>query len=1108
VLGSRRTRRLTHVSAAAAGAAALMMTAAMTTGLTAAPAAAAASVTASAGSPPAAATSPAADSYRTVTLITGDQVLLDKKGDAVGVTPAKGRSGIPLQISHTGDHTYVVPADAEVLIAEGKVDRSLFDVAELARPEYRDLAGGGAPVLVEYTSARSAARGQLRANTDAPVRELSSVDADAVVVPPEETTSAWSTLTDTANGVGRLAPGVASIDLDRVVSAALDVSVPQIGAPGMWKAGFDGTGVKIAVLDTGIDSTHPDLAGRVTAEQNFSSDSDTLDHNGHGTHVASTAAGTGADSGGKYKGVAPGARLISGKVLNTAGSGLTSDIVAGMEWAVAQGANVVNMSLGATDTIGTDPLEEAVDALSDKALFVIAAGNSGSAAGTVGTPGVAEDALTVGAVDKQDTLAGFSSRGPRMDGGVKPDVTAPGVSITAASAEGTEPNAPHPAPGYVTLSGTSMATPHVTGAAALLMQQHPDLSGAQIKALLTGSAKPGGYSAYQEGTGRIDLTRASAQTVVAEPVSLNFGRAEWPHTDDVPQTRTVTYRNHGDQPVTLDLTATTTGPDGGAAPDGLFTLGADQVTVPAGGTAGVDVTADTRVGGDASGAYSITLVAVGGGQTVRSVGGLDRAAHVYTVTVKATGRDGLPPSYFNWAAWLTGIGNDVFQLVRGDNGTATVEVPAGDYIFVGRNFATGGIDNLVAPKVTVDHDMTIAFDARDARPVEVTLPDPQAVGYSTIMSTVARSGGAEASVGVGLASSLQGARTGMIGPAPAPGEVTSYFASHWYDGATEYHITDTLPDGFYTGHVQHVAADDLAKLTFTQGSSVPGALGVNWTILPGAGGSGVGFYSDLPSTRTVYVQGGHAWAALGQQVNPANGSLQTQYEVPARTYAAGASYAETVNTGVFGPALAGGGGLVRDGDILYGRITPFADGAGHPGTSLYDAASASTTLYRDGKLYATAGSVLDSAGFQLPADKARYRLVTTIGRAATGVSSVTSEVTWQAEFTSARTSAPASVPASVVRYAPQLALDSTAPAGARQSVPVIVQGSAAGRDLASLTVSVSYDGGTTWHELELRRGAVTVDNPPAGGSVSLRAKVRDRQGNAFSQTIKDAYRTK
>lgn len=142
---------------------------------------------------------------------------------------------------------------------------------------------------------------------------------------------------------------------------------------------------------------------------------------------------------------------------------------------------------------------------------------------------------------------------------------------------------------------------------------------------------------------------------------------------------------------------------------------------------------------------------------------------------------------------------------------------------------------------------------------------------------------------------------------------------------------------------------------------------------------------------------------------------------------------------MFGPAIGTGSGLVRTGDTLSGKIAPFTDGAGHVGSSLYDAASASTTLYRNGKLLATAGGPLDTTSFELPPDRARYRLVTTIGRAAAGIASVTSKVTWQAQFTSSHTTAAASVPASVVRYTPELALDSTAAAGVRQKVPVTVQ---------------------------------------------------------------------
>jgi subtilisin family serine protease len=134
--------------------------------------------------------------------------------------------------------------------------------------------------------------------------------------------------------------------------------------------------VKVAVLDTGVDATHPDLAGRIKQTQNFTSSADTVDRFGHGTHVADIVAGSGAASNGSRKGVAPGADLLVGKVLGDDGAGYDSWIIAGMEWAAAQGATVVNMSLGGDPTDGTDPLSEAVDRISADSgtLFVVAAG--------------------------------------------------------------------------------------------------------------------------------------------------------------------------------------------------------------------------------------------------------------------------------------------------------------------------------------------------------------------------------------------------------------------------------------------------------------------------------------------------------------------------------------------------------------------------------------------------------------------------------------------------------------------------------------------------------------------------------------------------------------
>src|SRR5690606_18009336 len=218
---------------------------------------------------------------------------------------------------------------------------------------------------------------------------------------------------------------VERIWLDRVAHVVLDDSVPLIGAPQAWNAGLDGSGVRVAVLDTGIDADHPDVAGRIVAARSFV-DGDVVDGHGHGTHVATTIAGTGAASGGTYTGVAPGADLVVGRVCGNDGSCPDSAVIAGMEWAVReQGADVVNLSLGGCCTDGTDPLSQAVNRLSAEtgALFVIAAGNDGPESSTVGSPGTADAALTVAAVTKTGQVAGFSSRGPRVgDSGFKPEI--------------------------------------------------------------------------------------------------------------------------------------------------------------------------------------------------------------------------------------------------------------------------------------------------------------------------------------------------------------------------------------------------------------------------------------------------------------------------------------------------------------------------------------------------------------------------------------------------------------------------------------------------------------------------------------------------------------
>lgn len=280
-----------------------------------------------------------------------------------------------------------------------------------------------------------------------------------------------------------------------------------------------GKGVKVAVLDTGVDTGHPDLEGRVVEARNFSPSASTRDAHGHGTHVAATLAGSGAASGGSRKGVAPEAGLLVGKVLGDDGYGSDSMVLQGMEWAAASGARIISMSLGDAGADDSSPLVAAVDRLTEQtgALFVVAAGNEGPGTSTIGAPGVAAKALTVGAVDRDESLAPFSSRGPAGTADrLKPEITAPGVGIVAARAAGTAMGTPD-GELYTAASGTSMATPHVAGAAALLAQLHPSWTAQQLKDSLVSTAQAAqGPGVYEQGGGRVDVARAATQPVFVD----------------------------------------------------------------------------------------------------------------------------------------------------------------------------------------------------------------------------------------------------------------------------------------------------------------------------------------------------------------------------------------------------------------------------------------------------------------------------------------------------------------------------------------------------------------------------------------------------------------
>lgn len=267
-------------------------------------------------------------------------------------------------------------------------------------------------------------------------------------------------------------------------------TVPKfISADRLWKQNLDGSGIRIAILDTGVSSSHPDLKEKIISEEsfvlkkyNFDFDENATDFNGHGTHVAGIAAGTGAASNGIYRGVAPGAQIINVKCLNMFGQGTTAAILKAIEWAVFAKADIINMSFGTSVGDPNDPISIAAEKAVEEGIVVVtAAGNSGPYYSSVGSPGAAYGVITVGACDWKGQVASFSSRGPTLAWSSDPDILAPGVDVIAPLAPESYMQRAGLKLGkaingtYIPLSGTSMAAPAVAGAAAILLQAFPSL---------------------------------------------------------------------------------------------------------------------------------------------------------------------------------------------------------------------------------------------------------------------------------------------------------------------------------------------------------------------------------------------------------------------------------------------------------------------------------------------------------------------------------------------------------------------------------------------------------------------------------------------------------
>lgn len=1038
----------------------------------------AATMVAAAGAQPAHASPPPLSGSRSVTLITGDRLLVSPDGTAASRLPAPGRDRIPLLSQFVGGHLEVVPADAVPMLNDDRLDHRLFDVTELLADGYDD-ARGSLPLIITYAGTNPAAA--LRAVAGgAPVRDLDTINGAAVRIDTARTAAVWQSITG-----GQLRPAYRKVWLDGVARPSIDVSVPLVGAPAAWAAGYTGGAVPVGVLDTGVDATHPDLAQAVAASADLTDGGDGIDRAGHGTHVASIIAGSGAASAGRYRGMAPDVQLYAAKVCRADGCP-ESSILAGMQWAARdQGLKVVNLSLGRPDEPGTDLLEQAVDTLSARygTLFVVAAGNDH---GRVSSPASADAALAVGASTMEDTVAAFSGRGPRTgDGGLKPDLVAPGVGIVAARSRASTLPPLDPDGLYTRLSGTSMAAAHVAGAAAILAQEHPDWTPARLKAGLMNAATPlSGAGADQAGAGRLDVAKAVATPLSVQPASLSFGRP-----DDA-STQTVTYRNSGPTPVTLDLSLASNWPLG------MLTLDADRVTVPAGGDASVVVRAGPRVPGAAA-RITGALTASGGDVSIRTPVATERATQTYRLTIRYRDRAGAPAAGTYGGAYA--LDGSSWTRLPNAGGAGTVSLPKGTYMLDAKIFGDGDVSLLNQPALVLDKDTTVDMDARLGRPVQVAAP---------------RAGAAQvyAHVGVTFGPARAGTRlegatfddlyTAQIGgTGDVPGfrtDVAGSWARAGPDGTARnspylYSLAWSVDNRYVTGFARTIRPQDLATVQAEYGADAPGATGTMSLPFAHAGdasrGSGYTSTFDLPFARTEYYNAG-AGLTWGARFGAAGG--------PFTAYAPGRTYAQTWNRKVFGPAFPPpnpwANEVSRTGDTLTVNPSWFSDSSGEHGGPSVDAVH-HLTVARDGAVVSDTRS--PSVAVTVPAAAGVFTITDESTRA--GTYSTMSRTAWT--FRSGRVAKRTMLPLSAIRFTP----------GAGNVLSFGVQhqsGSSAGPTTA-FRLQVSYDDGQTWRNaLCVRvgdRGVAILRPPAAGGFVSLQASAADAAGDSVEQTIVRAY---
>ncbi|MGI5520290.1 S8 family peptidase [Micromonospora sp. CA-259024] len=1073
---------------------------------------------------------PTDEKTRTVTLLTGDVVTVRSTGSGcpqATVRPADPNTVIRQTCGPDG-HLHVIPARVASQIGS-VLDPDLFDVTALISDGYDDENTSELPVIVQpaTASARVAALGD--------VLPLPSIGAVAGHVPKRSPATAKL-------ATNSVLAGAKKVWLDRKVRATaltgggqhadLDRNLEQIAAPDAWKAGYTGKGITVAVLDSGADFTHPDLVGRVADRADFTAEGgDAVDHNGHGTHVASTIAGTGAAADGQRRGVAPDAKLMIGKVLDDHGSGEDSGIIAGMEWAAAR-ADVINMSLGGSDPDdGNDPLSLAVDGLSKQtgALFVIAAGNSG---GAISSPGSAASALTVGAVDRDDELAPFSSRGPLVTSNVaKPELVAPGVDIVAARAAGTnlqDPIDKH----YEAISGTSMASPHVAGAAALLAQRHPGWTGEQLKAALVGAADPlTGVDAYAVGAGRLNAARALGGPTSEQPV-VNLGTFAYPQSGTSEAKLSWTGAT---TPATtnLDLDVSIVNHDGQPVSRSAASLSTSRLTLKRGSTAGATLRINRAALAARPGFYLATVTARGPGRKLVSTTPVSFYVEQpsYDLTIQTKPLPGLQDGAETWLdVLITNLADPVIYYggVGGAPGdTFTTRLPAGRYALLGSSVAYYVDSDVLETTLVGETDLSVTgnrsvtLDPARAEPVTATVDGvattPTLIELTSLQTAPNGLSWRNRITGYGAATTV---RTTAL-PKPGVGSRRTWAAVNLNSPAGtaktyRYNLIHEYPNGVPADPAYRVTAAEQAKLArIEERFHQPDSEGmVTQLIRTGLTPDGLELTQthegNLPPDRTDYLSPGFLWADEGVY-----GGLSAQ-EAP-RTYQPGSRQTKVwarqpLHSGFYddpaGATWSCATAPSRTRGNLHIDLVSLTDQHQRAdclqGTSI--GVNRKLSLYRNGKLVEERDRPL--ADFTVPQQVADYRLTLDVDTSL--ILPISTKVNTSWTFRSAGPDGTESVPLPLLAVDYALPMDTnnhatggTAELAVRQAHGVTAQ------KVTSFQVWTSTNDGATWTSARVTGSGdsyrVALPKAASGQAVSLRVKAAANGGSGIDQTIIRAY---